>query len=85
MGRSLLLSHVLFVDNVLLFSNGSPREANKQWENLDLYSKATVINIYIHKSAISFNDLEVEEKRQILRILPFKHTDFQTGFKYLGF
>jgi hypothetical protein len=41
MGRALSLSHLLFVDDALLFSNVTIWEANKLQEILDLYSTTT--------------------------------------------
>jgi cyanate lyase len=62
LGRNFSSSH-LFVDDVLLFSDGSSRDARKLNEILELYSKATSMEINIHISCICFNVLTEKLKR----------------------
>jgi hypothetical protein len=56
-GRSLSLSHLLFVDDVILFGLGIVREAEKYKKILDLYCRARGMEINAHKSTILFNEL----------------------------
>jgi hypothetical protein len=46
------------VDGVLLFLIGSLREARKLKDILDMLSTATGMELKVHKSFVSFNDLE---------------------------
>jgi hypothetical protein len=53
-GRSVFLSHLLFVNDILLFCDGSRRDAMKLKEILDLYCTATGKFMNLRKSTISF-------------------------------
>jgi hypothetical protein len=45
MGRKIVLSHMIFVDHVQLFMNGSITDVNKYKEILGIYMKATGMQI----------------------------------------
>lgn len=60
---------MLFVDGVVLFGMGTKREEKKFKEILDLYSKATGMEVDIDKSSILFNGLE--EEREAMQADPF--------------
>ena len=55
------LSHLLFVENILLLCNGSKQDASKLKELLDLYCFATKMLVIIRKSYISLDDMEKEK------------------------
>jgi hypothetical protein len=50
---------------------------------MDLYCKATRMEVNIHKSSILFNGLGEELERQCVDILSFTLMPFQNGLKYL--
>jgi hypothetical protein len=58
MGNHLSLSHILSVKNVRLFSVGIVREGGKYKDIIDLYSKASRMEVNVHKSFIVFNGLD---------------------------
>jgi hypothetical protein len=66
LGTSFYLNHLLFVDDVLLFCDGSRREVNKPKEILDLYVIASRMEINMHKSSISCNGMEDDQVRRIM-------------------
>ena len=70
-GRTCFLINLLFVDDVLLFCDGTIRKAWKLKEILDGYSLATLMEINMQKSTMSCNRLEEEIKRQFHEIFPF--------------
>jgi hypothetical protein len=84
-GRLTTLSHFLFVDHVLLFGNGTLREAFKFKKILEIYGKATRMEINAQKSAISLNNVPQGQEDIIVRSFSFQNTDFNKSFKYLGF
>jgi len=59
-GSSLHLTHLLFVDDVILFAMCILREAKKYNEMLDLYCKAIGMEVNINNSNILFNSLAKE-------------------------
>ena len=54
-GRALCLSHLMYVDDVLVFSDGYPREVNKLQEILNIRNFAIGMEINFQKSPIPFN------------------------------
>jgi hypothetical protein len=75
----------LFGDDVLLFGHGSVREAQMYKEHLELYCKATSMEVNQLKSSISFNGLGDEVIERIQHLLHFRFVQLQDGLKYLGF
>lgn len=57
-GEEFLLTHLLFIDDVLLFTNGSLAEGRALQEILNLYKKATGLVIDSDKSLLCFNEVE---------------------------
>jgi hypothetical protein len=84
-GITLHLTHLLFVDDVLLFGNGSSREAKIFKEILDLYYKAIGMEVNNQNPSISFNGIPKGQARFLHIFWPFSTVDFNNGFKYLGF
>jgi hypothetical protein len=84
-GRFCTLPHLLFVNDVLLFINGSFRESSKFKEILALYGKAIGMEINFQKLSISFNSLEAEDEQNILPNFPLKFLNFNEEFEYLSF
>lgn len=81
----MFLTHVLFVDDVLLFSNRIWREAMTLQEILDMFYTTTNLELNIYKSIIFFNCSGDEDDQMLITISPFRSLVFWDGFKYLGF
>jgi hypothetical protein len=48
------ITHLLFVDDILIFCDGTKRDADKLFEGLTLFKKATGMLINAQKSSILF-------------------------------
>jgi len=60
---SLFITHLLFVDDILLFSNGSLVEFKKIKEILELFMKATGMQVNYRKSQLIMEGLNRQEIR----------------------
>jgi hypothetical protein len=69
-GMALSLTHPLFVDDFLLFSNGSVREVRKVHKILDTYGTTTCMEFNVLKYSIFFTGLEQEVEQRLIRIFP---------------
>eukprot|EP01018_Ginkgo_biloba_P034237 Gb_24170 [translate_table: standard] len=78
-GSSLCLTHLLFVDDILLFCDGSRRDALKLREVLDLYCSATGMLVNIGKSTVSFMGISEDDIRSYTQLFPFKLTELDRG------
>jgi hypothetical protein len=76
---------LLFVDDVLLFGNGSLIEWKVLKEALDLFCNATGMSFSSHKSLFLEADWTGEELIVLKDILPFEVKSIEVGFKYLGY
>lgn len=77
---NLSISHLLFIDDLLLFSDGSRRETHQLKKIIDLFLKATRMCINIKKSSLIVEGFTRAEIRMISKDIPF-----EDNFKYLGF
>jgi hypothetical protein len=84
-GNSCHVSHLLFVDDILIFCNGSKRMLYKLKEIMDLFCETTSMKINSTKLMISYWGLLEVEKLHISQLFPFPTIKFDIGFKYLGF
>jgi hypothetical protein len=66
------LTHLLFVDDVLLFGASSIREFKYFNKVMDLYGLETNMEINFQNSSISFNVLHERKERLIIQTLPFQ-------------
>ena len=83
---NLNITHLLFVDDILIFYNGSIKEAERLSELLILFGKATGMQINFQKSTITSTlNLEEEVLRTFLELFPFQHFSLDDVIKYLGF
>ena len=82
---SLALTHLLFVDDVILLGTGTLSE----WMAFDVilgtFCKALGMCISIDKSCFLHNNVDVDIRTDISRALPYKMEPLTTGFKYLGY
>ena len=79
------VQHLLFVDDILIFCNGSRQDIAKLCDGLLLFKQATGMEINEQKSSITFSSMEYEEIIYFLERLPFQVLDIEEGIKYLGF
>jgi hypothetical protein len=79
------ISHLLFVDDILILCDGSRRDTEKLCDGLTLFKQATSMLINEHKSSITFASLDGGESLFITSRLPFQVFDLDEGLKYLGF
>jgi hypothetical protein len=82
---TLWVTHLLFVDDVLIFCSGARRDAEKLATILDLFGKATGMEINRRKSTLSIHKMEREEVELYLGLFPFEKKGLDEGLKYLGF
>ena len=79
------VTHTLFVDDVLVFGEGSIRNLEGFDSLIDKYKRATGMVVNMEKSNLihnEFSDDMIQRKREIV---PFQITPVEVGFKYLGF
>ena len=79
------LTHLLFVDDVLIFYYGSVKDFNTLDDILKLFSKATGMNINFEKSTVTTHLLNEDEEQEIWTLFPFNIERLEEGLKYLGF
>jgi hypothetical protein len=79
------ISHLLFVDDILIFCDGSRRDTENICDGLTLFKQAMGMLINEHKSSITLASLDGGESLFITSRLPFQVFDLDEGLKYLGF
>jgi hypothetical protein len=83
-GNALYLSHLLFVDNIPLFYDGSCMDALMLRVVLDLYCFASRMEINAGKSSISFREI-CEEEYFFSQISHYRQVELERFMNYLGF
>jgi hypothetical protein len=79
--QALSLTHLLFVDDVLLFNGGSRREGETLRDILSLFSKATGMQINDQKSSLTTFLLSKEEDIAHYTLFPFERRALDDGLK----
>ena len=82
---SIHITHILFVNDILLFMDGSHRKFLKLKSLLGLFSEATGMKCNPRKSSVSFMNLDIVYTNCISRHFDFETYDLSQGLKYLGF
>lgn len=82
---NLFITHLLFVDDILIFTNGSPNEIKEYKSIFDLFLKASGMQINSRKSQICAADLVRRERDRLTNLFTFPLQPLDTPFKYLGF
>eukprot|EP00253_Pinus_taeda_P028145 PITA_28145 len=77
----LFISHLLFVDDILIFTNGSPNELKELKIILELFLKATGMQINSRKSQIIEEGLNKIEKEQFSLLFPYDMCNMGSPFK----
>jgi hypothetical protein len=79
------LSHLLFVDEIVLFGEAK----DKEWESfkliMDCFYKVTVMIINVQKSQLLFHRVWDDVEVVILNIFPYPHSSLDNGMKCLNF
>ena len=73
------------MDDVLIFCFGDRRDTRVLKEILDLFSKATGMDINVEKSTLTTHLLRPDEELELIENFPFHTTGLEMGLKYLGF
>ena len=81
---NLNITHLLFVDDVLIFCSGTKGESKVLKEILDLFSKATGMEINAGKSSLTTHMLRPEEESELLRFFPFTTAGLEEGLNILA-
>jgi hypothetical protein len=71
LGKSLSLSHLLFVDYVLLLCDGTRIVVVKLKEFLELYCVDTDMRVNMHKSSVSSHGVNEDNIRYIHHVFPY--------------
>lgn len=79
------LTHMSFVDDILLFCRGSRRDIDCLLRGLNLFKSATGMVINFHKSSVPCHGLLDVDVRYMRGSLPIHVSDISEGIKYLGF
>ena len=82
---SLYLTHLLFVDDVIFFGNGTVMEWMAFDVLLETFCSASRMSISLNKSNFLYTEMDLGILHDIQHFLPFKADPIQQGFKYLGF
>ena len=83
--QDLKMTHLLFMDDVLIFCSGSVRELNTLYDILKLFSKVTGMEINVGKSTMSTHLLSDMERQEHLTLFPFNVGSLERGLKYPSF
>eukprot|EP00253_Pinus_taeda_P010845 PITA_10845 len=82
---NLYITHLLFVDDILIFTNGNCSELKELKCIFDLFLKATGMQINSGKSQACIADFERRERNRMANLFPFPIQPVEAPFKYLGF
>jgi hypothetical protein len=83
--RGLNITHLMFVDDVILFGIGCMAEWKVYKEILELFCKATGMEFNQQKSLFLEAGWDDAELVLLKDLFPFEVKPLETGFKYLGF
>ena len=79
------LTHVLFVDDVLLMGEGTLTNFQNLAKSLEKYQKATGMVFNIEKSILIYSNVFGELLSREKELLPYSIATISEGFKYMGF
>ena len=81
----LSITHLLFVDDVILIGVGTVEEWSAYKDALDLFCSASGMTVSIEKSSFLYQNVDVDIRNKIAEFLPFRMEPLTVGFKYLGY
>ena len=76
---------MLFVDDVLMFGNGTFNNLHNLVKVPKSYQRATGMEINLEKSKLSHNNINEEVLTQARELIPVSISPLNESFKYLGF
>ena len=79
------ITHVLFVDDVLMFGDGTFSNIQNLVKVLKSYQRATRMEINLEKSKLYQNCINEEVLTKERELIPMPISPLNEGFKYLGF
>ena len=79
------LTHIFFVDDVLLFGDGSLLEWLHFKSLIDLFCSSAAMLVSVRKSAFGFMNISQEAISSIGNIFSFPWKPLDEGLTYLGF
>jgi len=82
---SMTISHLLFVGDIFIFGHGSLTGLRSIREILNLYCKATGLEINMRKSSLLLSGVSENVKAQIEILYTMNVMELDHGIKYLGF
>ena len=82
---TLALTHLLFVDDVILLGTGTLLEWMAFDAILSTFWKASGMCISMEKSILLFDNVDNDILLDISGFMPYKMDPLTTGFKYLGY
>jgi len=85
LSQVMAVTHLLFVDDILIFCDGSFRDINQLCHGLDLFKRASGMLISEEKYSITWANLEDHELRKLEERFNFRIRYLDEGVKYLGF
>ena len=85
MNKTEELSHILFVDDVVMMGEGMWENLKEAEQVLDLYNKVTEMHINVEKPILSENGLPDTVRNRLISEFPYSIKPMSEDFKYLGF
>eukprot|EP00253_Pinus_taeda_P006494 PITA_06494 len=82
---NLFISHLLFVDDILIFTSIEQIEIKELKIILELFMKATGMQINYRKSQLIMTGIVAQERVRLQSFFPFQPSTLDLPFKYLGF
>ena len=79
------ITHLLFMDDVLIFGIGSAKDWNTYNEFFKLLCTASRMEVSYQKSCFLQNDVKDDGLTEVLNLFPFKLEAIENGFKYVGY
>ena len=82
---SLTLSHLLFVDDVILLGSGTLQDWSAFEDIIETFCKASGMRINIEKLCFLYYNLTNDCLNDFAGALPYRMFPLQSGFNYLGY
>ena len=83
--NTLKITQLLFVDDIIIFYDGTIQDAEKLAEILDLFGKSTKMVVNSQKSSLTVINMEEAETQRYSSLFPFGLKLLDEGLKYLVF
>ena len=73
----MLITHLLFVDDVIIFGIGTIQEWGAYIEVLDLFCSTTGMTVSMEKSSFLYHNVDEETRMENLSDSPIQHGSYQ--------